>query len=78
MEVSELWDLEYCNDKDLNSLNPSKVVVKEAQFKVNLEADIKSKEQSDQKELAPVMTEKQKRIAELKKQLLAPTVKKKP
>lgn len=73
MEASELWDLEYCNDKELNALHPSKAIVKETQFKINLEADIKIKDQGgDQREQAPVMTEKQKRIAELKKQLLAP------
>ena len=67
MDVEKLWELEYCNDSDLNSLNPQKVVVRETQFKVNLEAN-----------KAPVMNEKQKRIADLKKQLLAPLEKKKP
>lgn len=43
MDVSELWDLEYCNDKDLNQFNPTIVTVKETQYKRNVEAESKSK-----------------------------------
>lgn len=35
MEVNELWDLEYVNDKDLHCMNATKTVVRETQFKVN-------------------------------------------
>lgn len=33
MEVDQLWELEYCNDKDLSQHNPTVVTVKETQYK---------------------------------------------
>lgn len=85
MDISDLWKLEYCNDQDLNKNKPTKQVIKEVPFIQNNprykqaqeEASGKKPSEGAENSNEPQLTEKQKRIAELKKSLLAPQTKKK-
>lgn len=80
MDISDLWKLEYCNDQDMNKNKPTKQVIKEVPFIQNnprykqaqQEASGVKPTDATEKSNEPQLTEKQKRIADLKKSLLAP------
>jgi hypothetical protein len=63
-----LWKLEYCNDTDLSKSKPTKTTIKEVPFLKNnphlLKVEEESKEGNND---GKYMTEKQKKIAELRK-----------
>jgi hypothetical protein len=72
--VDELWKLEYCNDQDMSKTKPTRQMIKEIPFIKNNPrvAQSESAQQTDTR------TDKQKRIDDLKKQLLAPAPLRKP
>lgn len=78
MQATELFKLEYLNDQDMAINRPTKQLIKEVPFIQNNPRYKATNVEDDSSDGKPKLTEKQKRIAALKAQLLAPQVKPKP
>ena len=68
MDADQLWKLEYCNDNDLNKQKATKTTIKEVPFlKNNPHVNKLQEESKEGNNDGKYMTEKQKKIAELRK-----------